>query len=325
MPAAISPTWLSRKIDAWLTRRNLFVLSFTSNGLGDTVLITALARQIFQRYGAKTIVITKWADLFRHHPAIAGNISIPSLNFVTKPLVKWFIRHVSGERVFRFGYYAGRHVSREIMLADHSRPVSLFQLSTEQLPITVDYQDCRAEIHFSPEEIKAFERRFSALGQYALIKSAGKTTFTTNKEWRVEYFQELVGLLPAVRWVQVGERSDPKLSGCEDLRGATNVRELLWLIRGARFIVATEGFYNHASSAFNTPSFTIFSGFHLPDVARYPNTIPILREPPMACSPCWLERPCPIPNKPCTGDISPQQVARVIAATLADSASEETI
>lgn len=288
------------------------VITTTTPGLGDTLLISIVVRQLALNHHIRSIVVSKWSELFENNPHLAANIGLPHLGFIAKPLVKAFVRHVRGCRVMRFGYRAGESVPREVFLAEHSRPVSLFQLCAERLPFELDFRDPHCEVFFSDAETEAFVSKFRLPPKFALVKPTGKTSWTSNKEWGAEKFQAVVSVMPDIAWVQIGEESEPLLEGCVDLRGQTGIREVLWLLSRASLVLSTEGFYNHAASAFGTPSFTVFSGLHLADIATYSNTIPIVRDPPTPCTPCWISGPCPVPGKPCTEDIRPEQVVAAI-------------
>jgi hypothetical protein len=307
-------SFLSRRIEAWLARRKLGVIHFIQSGaVGETFLITAYMRLLQARYGLRFIVITKYPELFLHNPCVRWNVPFNRLGFIRKPLVKWFTRNVQGAHIIRFGYRPLETVTPGENLADHCRRVSLLQLCTEHheaFPIA--YGEFQNQMLFSARERAASSARFGLSGAYAVIKPKAKAAWTPNKEWVQERFQEVVGLMPEVAWVQVGEAEDPPLSGVVDLRGKTSLRELCFLVSRAKWVLAPEGFYNHAASAFGTPSFVIFSGLTHPELAWYSNTIPILRKPQVPCAPCWLTTPCPVAGKPCTNDISVEQVVATI-------------
>jgi hypothetical protein len=305
---------ISASVESWLARRNLGVIHFIQSGaVGEVFLITAYMRLLHAQCGLRFIVITKYPELFFCNPQVQWNIPFNRLGFIRKPLVKWFTRNVRGAHIIRFGYRPLETVTPEEHRADRCRRVSLFQLCTEHhTAFPISYADVQNEITFSEAEIAAYSAKFRLPGSYALIKPKAKASWTANKEWVVERFQEVVRLMPEIPWVQVGEADDPPLSGVVDLRGQTTLRELCFLVSRAKWVLAPEGFYNHAASAFGTPSFALFSGLTHPELAWYPNTIPIVRTPQVPCAPCWLTTPCPVAGKPCTNDITAQQVVATI-------------
>ena len=66
------------------------------------------------------------------------------------------------------------------------------------------------------------------------------------------------------------------------------------------------------AAAFGVPSYVVFSGFNQVELSLYGNTIPIVRSPQVACAPCWKLSPCPVPGKPCTSDITVEQVVSLL-------------
>lgn len=304
---------LSRK---FLRTRHLYVLfRLNGNGLGDMLIMTAVMRLIHQATGRRFIILTKKPEIFAHNPLVAR--VIPISGPLIKPFAKWFVRNIHHDHIGECCWRPGQPITPEIIQQDHRRPVHLAQLNSEHLGLNLDYGKIACEIYLSEEEIQAWNRKYQDLPQnFAIIKPTGRTDWTPNKEWGVENYQAVVNALPQVPWIQVGETKDECLSNVLDWRGKTSVRELFYLIKRARFILAVEGLYNHAASAFGTPSFVVFSGIHLPEIACYANTRLIVRTPQVPCAPCMLPTPCPVPGKPCTGDILPEAVIQRIQTFL---------
>ena len=287
-------------------------------GLGDTFCMTSVMRLIHERYDWRFIIVTRFPDLFLHHPLVDRLYAYPSLDFGSRKAIKWMLRHCARggaeSRVCQFDYRPDR--SARDAGAERPPVVPLAQLHSEHWGLDLDYGTLRNEAHFSADEARAFGARFPAAGSYALVKSTAGSRWTPNKDWASERFQEVVDALPGLRWLQTGGIDEPALSNVDDLRGRTSLRELLFLVSRASFVLAPEGFYNHAASAFDVPSFVVQSGYAPPQLALYPNTIVISREPQVACAPCWLRTRCPVVGKPCTHDIVARQVIEAIVARI---------
>jgi hypothetical protein len=312
--------WASKLAEWWLRRRGLAVIYRVSgNGVGDALCMTTIMPQLARQLDVRFIVISKFPRLFEGHPLVARNIDFRSLNLVAKPLVKAFLRHVRNDRVICFAYRPHESVPEERYQQDHRRPLPLAQMYAEHIPaqcgVTLDFSALRCEVHLSPEERRAVRPRYGLPERFALIKPTGNLSWSSAKEWGTERFQAVVKAMPEVRWVQAGNADEALLEGTIDLRGRADLRELAALIAEADFVLAMEGLNNHLASAFDTPSFVVFSGVSRIELALYPNTIPIVREPQVACAPCWL-RECPVPGKPCTSDITAEQVAGAIRRRL---------
>lgn len=314
---------ISQLVERWLAKRRLLVLHRVfGSGIGDVLCMTGFLRKVHSAHGYRFIVITKYPDIFRDNPLVHWNIPFNKLGPLSKPLVKWFVRNVTGPHIGCFAYRPGEIVERPRFLEDHLRPVPLAQLYSEHLGWIADYTGLHNEIYFTSEIEARLAAKYNLPAGYAIIKPQGQTSWTSNKEWVFECFQEVIDSMPEIPWVQTGPRSDKPLSGVIDLRGDTTLRELFFLVRNARFVLATEGVYNHIAGAFETPSFVIFSGIHHPEIALNQNTVPILRNPQVTCAPCWILEPCPVPDKPCTKDISAEQVIGRIRSTLAATPQE---
>jgi hypothetical protein len=310
-------TWL----EAWLERQGLFVLHrIDGRGIGDVLCMSALMRAADPAVASRFIVISKYPEVFDHNPRVWRNIRFNRLGPLRKPLIKWFVRNVKNRRIGCFNYRGGASVPMEQWAADHRRRISLTQLFSEHMGLCRDYADLRSELVLTEEEIATFGKQLALPARYMVIKPTGPTGWTPNKEWGSERFQEVVYQLPEITWVQTGERSDPLLQGTLDLRGRTDLRQLFYVISRADGVLSVEGVYNHIASAFSTSSFVVFSGLAHPELALYANTVAIVRTPQVECAPCWLTRPCPIRGKPCTSDITPQQVVAVIRRDLSPAA-----
>ena len=170
------------------------------------------------------------------------------------------------------------------------------------------------KIYFSKDEIKIYEKKFEFLPKnFAIIQPIGKITYTPNKEWGFDKFQNVVEKTKEINWVQSGLKDDLLLKDVLDLRGETkSLRELAFLISKADFVLCLEGLLNHLAAAVNTKSFVVFSGFHPVEIAKYDTSIAIAKVPQVECSPCWLLENCPKEEKYCTEDILVEDVVGMV-------------
>lgn len=309
---------LAARVNEQLARKGRFVaMRIHGSGLGDTLCLTSVMRRIHERYGWRFVIVTRFPDLFLHHPLVDRLYAYPEFDFVRRKVAKWMIRHCAsgpGSFVGEFQYRPGETPPLAQYMHDHSRRIHLAQLHSEHWGLGLDYSDLRNEVYFSDTESARFSTSMPARGSYALIKPTAGSQWTPNKDWRQDRFQQVVDAFPDLHWLQVGTLDEPLLANVVDWRGKTTLRELLFLVSRSRFLLAPEGFYNHAASAFSVPSFVLGSGYAHPELALYPNTVVIARQPQVACAPCWLREPCPIPGKPCTEDIAAEQVIAAISS-----------
>lgn len=300
-------------VDARWRRRGLFLLYMHKGGLGDAFCQTGLMRALRARHPElRFLVLTRYPELYENLPEVARVADLRAWSRARAWLVHATLRLLRPSRSHDFVYKPQRQASKDRLEARPEWRPHLVELASERLRLPADFSDVRGRLVFSEKENAEWGARHAGLGRFALVVPAGKTSYTPNKEWGFDNYLRLAGLLPEIRWVQAGLADNPRLPGAVDLCGATGLREMAWLISRAEFVVCGEGLHNHFCGALGTPCFVIFSGFHHPEIAAYPTTVPVLAPRRAPCAPCWRKAPCPVPGKPCTGDITPEALAALI-------------
>lgn len=110
------------------------------------------------------------------------------------------------------------------------------------------------DIHLSPDEVAEIE----GMGNdrpYWLIAAGGKSDFTI-KWWSNERYQHVVDHFRGrIEFVQVGEAHHyhKPLSGVVDLRGMTNLRQLIRLVYASQGVVTGVSLLMHLAAAIQTP------------------------------------------------------------------------
>jgi ADP-heptose:LPS heptosyltransferase len=314
---------------AYLEKKNLFILHrLIGNSIGDTLCMTSIIRELYNKYMYKIVIITTCPDIFLDNPYVFRIINCENFTKSQKKSIRRFLSLIDSKRCERYGFrrynlfitnYTIKYkkINAERYMAIHNIKRHLTVLHSWHFGIKLDYNNINNEIYLSSEEIKTFKEKFMLPDHYCIIQSEGKTTYTPNKEWGFEKFQQVVNILNNMLWIQTGSKTSKSLEGTLDLRGKTSLRELFYLISRAKFILSTEGLLNHAASAFNKKSFVVFSGFHPVEIAKYPCTIPITSKENVLCAPCGLLTPCPIVGKPCTENIIPEMVVKAIEKEVA--------
>lgn len=180
----------------------------------------------------------------------------------------------------------------------------------EKLGLDIPAGPFRGDIHLSPEEWEWMSQVEEYLGQgarYWIIVAGGKFDFTI-KWWVMSRWQEVVDALAGrVRFVQVGslEHYHPKLQGVLDLRGRTNLRELVRLVFNADGVLTPVSLCAHLAAAVPfrhrpwalRPCVVVAGGREPPHWEAYPghqylHTIGALK----CCSSggCWKSRTVPL-------------------------------
>ena len=178
--------------------------------------------------------------------------------------------------------------------------------------IDINFHEISNEIFFSDQEIEEFKMKFNLPKDFSLIQPNPKTSYTPNKQWGIEKYQEVVNQVKHISWIQAGVEGDIVLDNVDSYVGKTSLRELAFLIKKAKFVLADEGLFNHLASSVGSTSIVVHSGFSSSELAKYKRTISIVNNPQVECSPCWLKEKCPKKIKFCTELISINQVINVI-------------
>ena len=149
------------------------------------------------------------------------------------------------------------------------------------------------EIYFSEDEVRNFKKKFINLKKYYLTHSETKTSMTENKSWPVNRIQEIIDGNP-LNWFQIGSKDDKKLYNAHDLRGKTNIRELIYVISQAKGIMVMEGLYNHIASCFGVPTIIMGTGYSSIPHSSYSNNYNLVNKESqnLNCYPCFQREKC---------------------------------
>lgn len=213
--------------------------------LGDTVLLTALVRDIHRAYPGRfdVSVVSDWTQLWVNNPHVVPVAQKPA----------------ASPTVVDVEYRRG------ITEAGRGRPVHMlawyhedFRMKTGMdVPVTFPGGD----IHLTEAESAPFVK-----GRYWLVFSGGKLDMTA-KWWSAKRYQQVVDTLAAcgVRCVQVGADHQTHvhlpLANTVNLVGCTeNVRDLFGLIKHADGVICGVTGAMHLAAAFERPCVVVAGG-----------------------------------------------------------------
>jgi lipopolysaccharide heptosyltransferase I len=155
-------------------------------------------------------------------------------------------------------------------------------------------------------------------GEYGVMApSAGKAA----NRWPEDRFGELAKALP-IPTVIIASREDAGIAEAVksragrhavSLAGKTSLKELIPIIRNARYFISNDTGPMHLAAAVRTPVFAIFGPANPARTGPYGPGHTVIRQP-MACSPCYRRRPCS--HWRCMLDITPEQVLSVVKKRL---------
>ncbi|MEW6416713.1 MAG: lipopolysaccharide heptosyltransferase II [Nitrospirota bacterium] len=141
------------------------------------------------------------------------------------------------------------------------------------------------------------------------------------KRWPPENFGELSSKLP-LSTVIVGSKKDTDIANkivaqsngnSISLAGKTDLKELIEVMRGAKFVVSNDSGPMHIAAALGIPVFAIFGPTDPLRTGPYREGHTIIRED-VSCAPCF-KRTCK--NIKCMNDLSVEKVYKIIKRKLA--------
>ncbi|MBA2304228.1 MAG: ADP-heptose--LPS heptosyltransferase [Acidobacteria bacterium] len=269
--------------------RKLLVRNFQSPG--DIVMLTAAVRDLHRAHPGEfvTDVRTACPALWQHNPHLTPldehdpDVEILDCHY---PLI-----HQSNTVPAHFL---------------HGFPAYLNQVLGTRIRVT----EFKGDLHLSDEERAWAEHVTSTSGDsvpYWLMVSGGKFDYTI-KWWDTDRYQQVIDhFRNRIQFVQVGEASHhhPALEGVVDLRGQTDLRQLVRLVHRAQGVLSPVSLLMHLAAAVempegcarNRPCVVIAGGREPPHFCAYPHhqfihTVGALR----CCAEggCWKSRTVPL-------------------------------
>lgn len=321
----LSPVrWLFEKV---LEKKRLVVLyRVWGTGLGDTLAMTTILNVLHHEKDVRGIIFSKFPVLFEKNPQVALNLDYNRMPKLSRSILKKVFKYLRGKSVVCVGreeWVLGtlpwqknpedRKGRRKFYLGGllPDIPGSLSHLETA-LPFIV----------FGEEELRQYEKRFKFLpDEFGVVKASVGATRSGGmllKNWSIERMQTVVLSRNAspFPWVQLGDKTEPALNGVVNLLGNTSLRETFYIISRTKVVLTIEGFISHVAAALKRPLVIIFSGYHDPNVFHYGSAHKVTSIPMPKCAPC-NNVVCTTPGKPCTNNISAQQVIQAVNLALA--------
>jgi ADP-heptose:LPS heptosyltransferase len=269
--------------------RKLILTNFQSPG--DIVMLTAAVRDLHRCHPGEflTDVRTPCPALWEHNPYLT-------------PLDE----HDPDVTVIRCEYPLIHRSNQEPVHFIHAFPAFL----NDQLGLRIRVSDFKGDIHISDEEKRWFSRVEEIKGRstpFWLLASGGKRDYTI-KWWDAARYQEVVDRLRGrIEFVQVGslDHHHPPLDGVIDLRGQTDLRQLVRLMYHAQGVISAVSLLMHLAAAIEVrpgmprrrPCVVIAGGREPPQWTAYPHhqfihTVGALR----CCDDggCWKSRTVPL-------------------------------
>jgi len=293
---------------------NIFIIYRLGNAIGDQVCMSAVVKAIKKQKGYKVIVFSSYPEIFYNNPNVYKNVDMRDYPNLFKNIISRLLAISKGGQIENFCFPIKNGKGLEDFMRETKAKISLIVAHSLHFKIKLNLENATPEIYFNDEEKKQFSEKFEFLKNFSIIQPVGKTTYTPNKEWGFEKYQEVINRTKdKINWVQVGLENEKQLENVVDFRGKTeSLRELAFVISKANFVLANEGLLNHLSASVGTKSFVVFSGFNPVEIAKYDTTVAISKTPQVECAPCWLLEKCPEKEKWCSEGILVDNIIKEI-------------
>ncbi len=186
-------------------------------------------------------------------------------------------------------------------------------IAEELFGIKLDEDEKRIDV-FLEKEDEQFAKRVISKHKNPVILAISSQT-STNQEWDIQKWKELVSRFDDYTFIQLGVQGEPHVMGSINMLGKTTVRQAVALVKYAKLFVGVDSFLNHATNATATPGVVLF-GNSTPVIWGYKSNTNIYRG--FSCQPCvdkegGLE---PCSHKKCLNDINVDEVYYAVRAKL---------
>lgn len=295
------------------------------DGLGGTLTLADQAKKLHEMQGEPVTLITRGYEmLFENNPHIKEIINVgmrdwkecsmvfrnsyPDFAEIRFGLGKWFSsNHRNGIKRQDFTDFEGMFNQFPLDF-NQLKKYGLHHIQLTDKTLNLPYDTIDTELFLDDE-------RFEIDGDFVLVNNGVDVIHKGMRQTKVwERWDELIPLLP-MKVVQAGTLNDPPIEGVIDLRGQTNLKQLVYLIKKARSVVVNEGGIMHTAYAAKQPNVIVLGGPTQGVLFAYPEHTWITS---YICGDCWSTREdwyvrCPKDaDAICMKTISPHRVVECV-------------
>lgn len=270
----------------WIERGEIR-LHCKSRGLGDTLLLTTVAKEIKKAHPhVRVVVDSSWPQLFHNNRDVDASFPTGNEPHPAAVIVDYHEPWPPAER---------KHVL-EILCK---------QIGLQSPTIATYY-------HPTPSErAKARLIRPPSTRPLLVVHPFSGFFAARSKQWDFRHWKRfLESIPPEIETIRFGEVEEPatptERPNHRELIG-TDLRLSAAILQSADAFVGQESGLAHLATALGVPSVVLFTGFVPPDVFGYEENVNLMPDLPYA--PCWNKDGCPPCNAEiCTRAIQPETV-----------------
>jgi len=276
-----------------------YVLLF-GESLGDNLLLTILAREVYTRSNKKVWIKCNYPDLFANNPHI-------SLVMPFNTLLSTYLMRLFGIKTLVLKYSDYNPLTDQDTIPEKHIVLKMADQLNLNGPITIkpDFILTSAEI----EKGRYFNKQIAIN-----ISNNSAKVPVKNKEWLNERYQDVVNKFNnEYKFIQLGSVSDHLLNNVTDLRGKTSIRESAAILKNAALLISYAGFTMHLARAVECRAVIIYGGRETPAQTGYSAFKNLYS--PLPCSPCWLLNKCDY-NRMCLSAITSNAAIEAVSYEL---------
>lgn len=235
-------------------------------GLGGTITLSDHAKKVHEKYNEKpTLIIRKNPELFDENPHVVDVVTVGTPRYdevVPKILKNW-------ERIAIIKTGIGKWYGIKQDFSDwqelyDNHPIGINALESFGLNM-IQLANMSLGLPYDKIESKVFrfdEPKIVLPEKYIVISNGVDTWHEGLKQtkcWEDRYWQMVIDQAD-IPVIHVGTIYDQALKDVVDLRGKTNVSEMLFVLKNASAIICTEGGLMHLGYAVGNPNTVVLRG-----------------------------------------------------------------
>ncbi len=278
-------------------------LLYDQAGLGDSLMVGAVARELKKAYGDIYVTVHRVMD-----ELLEGNPYVDAVG--------------TAYRGIDLNYHNSPHVMR--------RDGRVTLIETMCRKVGIRNPENRLDMYLTREERKnAFQSLAHFPRPIITIQTTAGAFGSARKHWPQKYWKRLVSQLRhklGATVIHLGGSNEDPVDGAVNFLGSRAIRDSIAVLEQADLHIGIVSSLMHAAHAVGTKSIILYGGFEPYGLHGYSTVRPL--SSPLPCAPCITVRgraaPCP-GDVECMKSISPSTVFKTADRTLRNSAQSSEI
>lgn len=273
-------------VSTTIRMRGRVELLYDQAGMGDTLMVGAVARELKNRLGNTHVTVHRVIE-----DLLEGNPYVDDIG--------------TAYRGIDLNYHQSPHIMR--------RDGSLTLIETMCRKVGIRSAENRLDMYLTKEERKNAYQALSTFPRPVItIQTTAGAYGAARKHWPHKHWKQLVSLLRqhlGATVIHLGGSGERAVDGAVNFLGSRAIRDSIAVLEQADLHIGIVSSLMHAADAVGTESVILYGGFEPYELHAYETVYPISSSPP--CAPCITVRgrvaPCPN-NSLCMTTISPDIV-----------------